>query len=29
MIKRGRGSGGTVTDPDQIVRMQIAADIKE
>ena len=29
MIKRGRGSDGTVTDPDQIVRMQIAADIKE
>jgi len=29
MIKRGRGAGGTVTDPDQIVRMQIAADVKE
>lgn len=29
MIKRGRGQGGTVDEPDQIVRMQIAADIKE
>ncbi|HVI50242.1 MAG TPA: peptidylprolyl isomerase [Candidatus Sulfotelmatobacter sp.] len=28
-IKRGSGHGGTVSDPDQIIRMQIAADIKE
>ena len=29
LIKRGRGGGGTVSEPDQIIRMQIAADIKE
>ena len=26
-IKRGRGSGGTVEDPDRIVRMRVAADV--
>ncbi|MGH7042729.1 MAG: peptidylprolyl isomerase [Acetobacteraceae bacterium] len=28
MIKRGAGSSGTVTDPDRIVRMRVAADEK-
>jgi peptidylprolyl isomerase len=28
-IKRGSGGGGVVNDPDLIVRMQVAADIKE
>ena len=28
MIKRGSGSSGTVTDPDRIVRMRVAADEK-
>lgn len=28
-IKKGRGSGGTVSDPDKIVRMQVAADAKD
>ena len=28
-IKKGSGGGGTVQDPDKIVRMQIAADVKE
>src|SRR5271165_4365352 len=27
-IKRGSGSGGTVQNPDRIVRMQVAADVK-
>ena len=27
-IKRGSGGGGTVTDPDRIVRMRVAADVK-
>lgn len=29
MIKRGAGGSGTVSDPDKILRMQIAADVKE
>ncbi len=28
-IKKGSGSGGTVSDPDKIVRMQVAADAKD
>lgn len=28
-IKRGSSGGGTVSDPDKILRMQIAADVKE
>lgn len=28
-IKRGSGGGGVVNDPDLIVRMQVAADVKE
>jgi peptidylprolyl isomerase len=28
MIKRGSGGGGTVTNPDRIVKMQVAADEK-
>jgi len=28
-IKRGSGGGGVVSDPDLIVRMQVAADVKE
>jgi len=28
MIKRGSGSNGTVSDPDKIIRMQVAADVK-
>ncbi len=27
-IKKGSGSSGTVSDPDRIVRMQVAADVK-
>ncbi len=27
-IKRGSGGGGTVTDPDRILRMRVAADVK-
>ncbi len=27
-IKRGRGSGGMVDDPDRIVRMRVAADVE-
>ena len=28
MLKRGSGGGGTVTNPDRIVKFQVAADIK-
>jgi len=28
-IKRGSGSGGTVQDPDRIVHLRVAADVKE
>ncbi len=27
-IKRGSGSGGTVQNPDRIVHMRVAADVK-
>jgi peptidylprolyl isomerase len=27
-IKRGSGSGGTVSNPDRIVHMRVAADVK-
>ena len=27
-IKRGSGENGTVTDPDRIVHMRVAADVK-
>jgi peptidylprolyl isomerase len=27
-IKRGSGGGGTVTNPDKIIRVQVAADVK-
>ena len=27
-IKRGSGSGGTVSNPDKIIKMQVAADAK-
>ena len=28
-IKKGEGSGGSVSDPDVIVKLQVAADVKE
>ncbi len=27
-IKRGTGGGGTVTDPDRIIHLRVAADVK-
>ena len=27
-IKRGSGSGGSVSDPDRIIHMRVAADVK-
>ncbi len=27
-IKRGKGSGGEVVDPDKIIKMQIQSDVK-
>jgi peptidylprolyl isomerase len=28
MIKRGSGGSGTVNDPDRIIHMRVAADVK-